>query len=224
MLRWTKYQERNNGVHNNFEKKRPTQELILACNQIMTYIKQNKIPFGERPLISDHYAESIKQHEIEHGSLDVPLTQLSGWFNDPKYKRAMSLPIREISYVDLPDEITQPAFDALAEQEKVYERAMIFRVIKLEPGDNVLLHYDPRTFYTPDKQWQQGHQHKYIDKRAFIYMHDRMPGQISYLGNREIDYKQYDMFVFDVNKVYHGACNFGYDDRYMICYSWAEPI
>jgi len=224
MLGWTNFQKQNYGVHNKYECKKLSKEMIIACTKLLRCVKDNNIPFKERPLISENYADTIKSYPREFGSDKIRESHLRGWLNDPKYLRAMSLPIREISYIDLPDAEINAVFSALKAEENVYEDAIILRIVKLAPGDSVMLHYDPKTFYTPNKLWQRDHVGKYKDKRAFVYMHDRMPGQVSYLGNKEIDYKQYEMYKFDVDKLYHGAANYGYDDRIMICFSWAEPI
>jgi len=225
MLGWTKYQEENYGITNEYEKVKITNALKIACDDILNYIVDNKIDFPVRPLIKPDYAEHIIKHK-ERFDYTLPDACVLSWLNDSKFQRAMALPIREISSFDLPEDVVKNALTALQKQENVYKDAAMFRFIKLEPGDQVMLHYDPKTSYHSEVniQWLEEHKGKYIDKRAFVYMNDRQPGQVSWLGKSEIDYKKYDMYKFEVDKVYHGTANFGYDDRYMICFSWAEPL
>ena len=223
MLTFTKFQEKNYGVHARYERVVISEELKLACNVLKSYAVNNKLEFRVRPMYHDDYAQWVADHP-QHFNCHSPIEHLEGWFNEPKYKRAISLPTRELIAADFPDEMVSTALDALKQQETVYENAAVFRMIKLEPGDMMILHYDPKTFYKLGKEWPTIHDGKYIDKRAFVYMNDRQPGQVSWLGANEIDYKKHSMFTFDATKVYHGSANFGYDDRYMISFGWAEPV
>lgn len=223
MIGWTKFHESAFDVNANYDRVNISQDLKDACQALLNHIVTTKMEFPTRPFMPPTYAEFIDKHREEF-KCDIPRGRISGWFNDPKYLRAIRLPIREILMDHLPIDLVMNALAALEKQETVYEHALIFRVIKLECGDSVMLHYDPRTFYTTDRMWQKDHLDNYTDKRAFVFMNDKKPGQVTWLGDSEINYRMFDMIKFDCDKVYHGSANFGYDDRYMICFSWAEPI
>jgi len=223
MIKWNEWQKKNCDTHNRYERVTISASLKSACDSIKKYIIDKNVTWYNYPVTPPNYGSFIADNRYEF-SCNLPAQQIQEWLDAPESLRAMSLPVRVITSYILPDEIVLPALAALEAQESVYEHAVIFRVIKLKPGDIMMLHYDPKSFYTQDKVWQKGHRGKYKDKRAFIYMNDRAPGQISYLGDHEIDFKAYDMFKYDVEKVYHGSCNFGYDDRFLITFSWAEPL
>ena len=226
MLNWTRYQERTNGIHNKYEKVKLTPEFHHACAKVMDHVIKNNMEFKPRPLMPHDYAETILNN-AERFNYKLKDKKVVGWLNDSKYLRSMSLPVRILYDRDLPEDLVKETKSALEKQENVYRHAIYFNVIKMEPGDQIMLHYDPKSLYLP--AWPIGNElpgqgTEYIDMRAFVYMNDRQPGQVSWLGKSDIDYKAYDMFKFEVDKVYHGTANFGYDDRYMICFSWAEPL
>jgi len=105
---------------------------------------------------------------------------------------------------------------AFRKQYRVYDNVATFQIQKLNPGDLVMLHHDPK-FTRP------GLSTKYTDKRAFLFLTDQSLGQVFYLGDDTIEYKKYDMYTFNVQELLHGSCNFGYESCYMMIITWSEP-
>ena len=220
MRKWIEFQEANYKTSTDFVKKKPTQALIDASENVLRYTKQNQTEYNVHPIIPAAYVSYAKQYNDTYGAAELP-DGYEKMILDPRYTDAINAPMREIHSRSLPDRIVKPAFDALKEQESVFNNLMLFRLMLLRPGDNTILHYDPKALYTSSNEWFAG---EYRDMQAFLFMHDQEPGQISWLGDSEVKYEQYDMFVFEREQLLHGAINFGYHNRYMLCYAWAEPL
>ena len=45
MLGWTNFQKQNYGVHNKYECKKLSKEMIIACTKLLRCVKDNNIPF-----------------------------------------------------------------------------------------------------------------------------------------------------------------------------------
>ncbi len=216
MKKWTDFQTVFQKATNNYEHTVLDNLLKVHVDKLISYAEDNNIKFPVVPFIPEGYADELIKWNKNVSSF--PINKIHAWVDDPKYKHSFSLPISVMRDTDFPSGMRQAFRLAFRRQYRVYDNNVTFRIHKLNPGDLVMLHYDPVGKFT-----RPGLSTKYTDKRAFLFLSDHSPGQVFYLGDDTIEYKKYDMYTFNVQELLHGSCNFGYESRYMMIITWSEP-
>ena len=222
MLEVVKYLQDNYVTDKSWELKRPTPELINACENILAYAKEHDMPYNVRPFVPKvhQYIKYLEKYHNAYGSGEFPAEKLEQSLSDEKAFNGHCRVMREIQGKEFPEDFRRSVLEAFCTQEQVFSELFMFRIVKQEPGDNITLHMDPKPFYFGDGNWIDG---DYTDYNAQMFMHDRKPGQITWLEEEVVNYKKYDFIKYVTDQVYHGAGNMGWHDRYMIFFSWAQP-